>query len=61
MSTIQLEPDKVIRVGKIICVGQNYMRHIEELKSIRSKEPLIFMKPSTAVLPEGKAIRPAGL
>ncbi len=56
MSTIQLEPDKVIRVGKIICVGQNYMRHIEELKSIRSKEPLIFMKPSTAVLPEGKAI-----
>jgi 5-carboxymethyl-2-hydroxymuconate isomerase len=53
---IQLEPDKVIRVGKIICVGQNYMRHIEELKSIRSKDPLIFMKPSTAILPERKAI-----
>lgn len=56
MSAIQLEPDKVIRVGKIICVGQNYMRHIEELNSIRSKDPLIFMKPSTAILPEGKEI-----
>ncbi len=56
MSMIQLEPDKVIRVGKIICVGQNYIRHIEELKSIRSKDPLIFMKPSTAILTEGKAI-----
>ena len=56
MSIIKLEPDSIISVGKIICVGQNYIRHIEELKSIRSKNPLIFMKPSTAILSEGKII-----
>jgi len=56
MSTIKQEPDKKIKVGKIICVGQNYLRHIEELNSIRSKNPLIFMKPSTAILQEGNAI-----
>jgi 5-carboxymethyl-2-hydroxymuconate isomerase len=56
MSTILQEPDHKINVGKIICVGQNYMRHIEELNSIRSKKPLIFMKPSTAILTEGNAI-----
>jgi 2-keto-4-pentenoate hydratase/2-oxohepta-3-ene-1,7-dioic acid hydratase in catechol pathway len=56
MSTIKLEPDSIIRVGKIICIGQNYMRHIDELRSVRSKNPLIFMKPSTAILPEGNMI-----
>jgi len=56
MSFILLGPDKKIRVGKILCVGQNYIKHIDEMKSIKSKDPLIFMKPSTAILNEGKAI-----
>jgi len=56
MSIIKLEPETFIKVGKIICVGQNYMKHIDELNSIRSKDPLIFMKPSTAILPEGNTI-----
>jgi 5-carboxymethyl-2-hydroxymuconate isomerase len=56
MSTIKLEPDSIIKVGKIVCVGQNYMRHIKELRSVRSKNPLIFMKPSTSILTEGKTI-----
>jgi 5-carboxymethyl-2-hydroxymuconate isomerase len=56
MSTINLKPDSLIRVGKIVCIGQNYLKHIDELKSIRSKDPLIFMKPSTALLPEGNTI-----
>ena len=56
MSTVILNPDKKLRVGKIICVGQNYKKHIEELKSIKSKDPLIFMKPSTSILHEGTLI-----
>jgi 5-carboxymethyl-2-hydroxymuconate isomerase len=56
MSTITLEPNTIIRVGKIICIGQNYVKHIDEMKSVRNKDPLIFMKPSTAILPEGKHI-----
>tara|TARA_A100001011_G_scaffold216073_1_gene223991 strand:+ start:3908 stop:4519 length:612 start_codon:yes stop_codon:yes gene_type:complete len=34
---------------KIICIGRNYADHIDELDSIRSDEPLIFIKPDTAV------------
>jgi len=56
MSTVILEPDQIIRVGKIICVGQNYKKHINEMKSTRSKNPLLFMKPSTAILSEGYSI-----
>jgi len=35
---------------KIICIGRNYAKHIEELKNERPSEPLIFMKPDSAVL-----------
>ncbi|MEZ0128878.1 fumarylacetoacetate hydrolase family protein [Flavobacterium sp. LBUM151] len=35
---------------KIICIGRNYANHIEELKNERPAEPVIFMKPDSAVL-----------
>ncbi|WP_163408387.1 fumarylacetoacetate hydrolase family protein [Flavobacterium ajazii] len=35
---------------KIICIGRNYTNHIEELKNERPAEPVIFMKPDSAVL-----------
>lgn len=35
---------------KIICVGRNYVNHIEELNNERPDEPVIFLKPDTAVL-----------
>ena len=35
---------------KIICIGRNYVNHIEELNNERPVEPVIFMKPDTAVL-----------
>ena len=35
---------------KIICIGRNYAKHIEELKNERPSEPVIFMKPDSAVL-----------
>ncbi|MCG9793332.1 fumarylacetoacetate hydrolase family protein [Flavobacterium algicola] len=35
---------------KIICVGRNYVKHIEELQNERPTEPVIFMKPDSAVL-----------
>jgi len=39
---------------KIICVGRNYVKHIEELNNVVLKEPAIFLKPETALLPEGE-------
>ncbi|HSD08406.1 fumarylacetoacetate hydrolase family protein [Flavobacterium sp.] len=35
---------------KIICIGRNYASHIEELKNERPSEPVVFMKPDSAVL-----------
>ncbi len=35
---------------KIICIGRNYVKHIEELQNERPDEPVIFMKPDSAVL-----------
>lgn len=35
---------------KIICIGRNYANHIEELKNERPDEPVVFMKPDSAIL-----------
>jgi len=38
---------------KIICIGRNYAKHIEELQNERPDAPVIFLKPDTAVLGKG--------
>jgi 2-keto-4-pentenoate hydratase/2-oxohepta-3-ene-1,7-dioic acid hydratase in catechol pathway len=35
---------------KIICIGRNYTNHIQELKNERPAEPVVFIKPDSAVL-----------
>ncbi|RVT77419.1 FAA hydrolase family protein [Flavobacterium sufflavum] len=35
---------------KIICIGRNYASHIEELQNERPTEPVIFIKPDSAIL-----------
>jgi 2-keto-4-pentenoate hydratase/2-oxohepta-3-ene-1,7-dioic acid hydratase in catechol pathway len=35
---------------KIICIGRNYTKHIEELQNERPDEPVDFLKPDSAVL-----------
>lgn len=39
---------------KIICIGRNYVDHAKELSNPVPKKPLVFMKPSTALLVNGK-------
>jgi len=49
-----------VRPGKIVCLGLNYRDHAAEMKLQLPEEPLIFMKPSTAVIAHGDTImRPA--
>ncbi len=36
-------------IGKVVCVGRNYLDHIRELKNENSENPLIFIKPSTSL------------
>ena len=35
---------------KIICVGRNYDNHIKELKNVKPKSPVLFLKPDTCIL-----------
>lgn len=35
---------------KIICIGRNYVKHIEELQNERPSEPVVFLKPDSAIL-----------
>ena len=35
---------------KIICIGRNYANHIAELNNERPAEPVVFLKPDSAIL-----------
>lgn len=49
-----------VKPGKIVCVGRNYRAHAAELGNEVPSEPLLFLKPSTAVCGPSDAIeRPA--
>ncbi|RAJ05592.1 fumarylacetoacetate hydrolase family protein [Arenibacter echinorum] len=37
---------------KIICIGRNYVDHIKELNNERPTDPVLFIKPDSAVLPK---------
>ena len=39
---------------KIFCIGRNYLEHAKELQNAVPTQPLIFMKPPTALLLENK-------
>jgi 2-keto-4-pentenoate hydratase/2-oxohepta-3-ene-1,7-dioic acid hydratase in catechol pathway len=47
---------RLLPVSTIYCVGQNYVKHIEELKSINVGKPLIFSKPPSSIIEEGEDI-----
>ncbi|MGB0186074.1 MAG: fumarylacetoacetate hydrolase family protein [Flavobacteriaceae bacterium] len=35
---------------KLICIGRNYSNHIKELQNEKPSEPVVFLKPDTAIL-----------
>jgi acylpyruvate hydrolase len=44
-------------IGKIVCVGRNYSDHIIELGNEIPEKPLLFLKPSSAVIFSGENIK----
>jgi 2-keto-4-pentenoate hydratase/2-oxohepta-3-ene-1,7-dioic acid hydratase in catechol pathway len=45
---------------KIVCVGRNYADHAKELGNEAPSEPILFLKPTSALLqPGGTIVRPA--
>lgn len=37
---------------KIICIGRNYAKHIEELANEKPENPVVFLKPDSSILPK---------
>ncbi len=43
-------------VGKILCIGRNYVDHIKELGNEAPTAPVVFLKPATAVVNDGEQV-----
>lgn len=37
---------------KLVCIGRNYTEHIKELQNERPVDPVVFIKPDSAILPK---------
>jgi 2-keto-4-pentenoate hydratase/2-oxohepta-3-ene-1,7-dioic acid hydratase in catechol pathway len=46
----------MIRPGKIVCVGKNYVDHAKEMGGSVPKEPLIFQKPISSIVTDGQSV-----
>lgn len=47
---------KEFPIGKVVCIGRNYVDHIKELGNETPAAPVIFMKPATSVIGNGDKI-----
>jgi len=57
MKSVTLLPShKKYAVGKILCLGQNYAKHAKEMGATAPASPIIFLKPSTAIIENGDPI-----
>lgn len=46
-----------ILASKVICLGKNYAAHAEEMGGTAPEDPVIFLKPNTAIIGPGVAIQ----
>jgi len=44
-------------VGKVVCIGRNYLDHIRELNNAIPETPILFMKPATSLTALDEPIR----
>ena len=57
MTQVKLKKvDKAYTVGKIICLGRNYLDHIRELGNQVPDRAVIFCKPASSLLADGGSI-----
>lgn len=50
------DSEKTFSVGKIVCLGRNYLDHIRELGNKVPDRAVIFCKPASSLLPDGGRI-----
>jgi len=57
MKTIKIKnSDKEITIGKVVCVGRNYVEHIYELGNEIPEKPVVFLKTVSSVIYSGDTI-----
>jgi len=44
-------------IGKLLCIGRNYADHADEMQSDVPDEPMVFLKPASAVIRSGDTVR----
>lgn len=49
-----LEPE--LQVNSIFCIGRNYAEHARELKNVVPEQPMVFLKPVSAIIFDGGSI-----
>jgi len=45
-----------VKVGKVLCIGRNYANHAAEMHNAVPEKPLVFLKPSTALVGNGGTV-----
>lgn len=48
--------DKEFTIGKIVCIGRNYVEHAKELDNEVPDKPVLFLKPASAIIYSGDNI-----
>lgn len=56
MKTARILNGKEFPIGKILCIGRNYVDHISELGNELPTAPVIFMKPATSIIYDGEEV-----
>jgi len=49
--------NRTVSVGKLLCIGRNYAEHADEMGSDVPDEPMVFLKPASAVIRTGETVR----
>ena len=47
---------ETFNIGKIVCVGRNYAEHAKELGNEVTDEPVLFLKPASAIIYSGEKV-----
>ena len=60
MKLINPSTGERLHVGKVLCIGRNYALHAAEMGAAVPKSPVVFLKPSTAIVrTQGTVVLPA--
>ena len=54
--TLTLPDGRDVRPGKILCIGRNYVAHVQEMGDVAEADPIAFLKPTTALVGDGGTV-----